>query len=67
MFRDRLIHQTVPRLLEIRRFFSVDVRAGARKAELVDAIEAHFLTRTETALEVLPEYELRTLQVLCIH
>lgn len=63
--RDRLEKQTKDELLEIRRFFSVDVRTSVRKAELIDAIENHLLTKTEDAIDVLPEYELRILQGLC--
>ena len=62
--RQRLEAQTKDKLLEFRSLFEVDVRATARKAELIDAIENHLLTRTEEVLRLLPEYELRLLQGL---
>ena len=62
--RDKLEKQTKEELLEIRRFFSIDIPSSARKSELVDAIEKYLLTETEDALSVLPEYELRFLQAL---
>lgn len=62
--RQRLEAQTKDKLLEFRSLFEVDVRATARKAELIDAIENHLLTKTEDVLRMLPEYELRLLQGL---
>ncbi len=63
-FRNRLEAQTKDRLLEVRSLFEVDVPSSSRKADLIDAIERHFLTRTEDVLRLLPEYELRLLQGL---
>ena len=62
--RQRLEAQTKDKLLEFRSLFEVDVRSTARKAELIDAIENHLLTKTEQVLRMLPEYELRLLQGL---
>lgn len=62
--RQRLLAQSRQKLLELRRFFSVEISPIARKASLVDAIEKRILTETDDILRVLPEYELRTLQAL---
>ena len=62
--RQRLEAQTKDKLLEFRSLFEVDIPSSARKAELIDALENHLLTKTEKVLRMLPEYELRLLQGL---
>lgn len=62
--RDRLGVQTKEKLLEVRGLFEVNIPSSARKAELIDAIEEHFLEKTDSVLRMLPEYELRLLRGL---